>query len=259
MQISERIYLVGSEEFALSHALDCNCYLIDGGSALGIVDSGLGLGVDEMLANVKAHGFSPDRISHVLITHAHLGHWGGAAGFRERTGAEVWAPANQRSMTDPSLEPGIAQNIKFGRYPPGFEPTVCPPDGLLKDGERIAIGDIEIQSILVQGHTKDSTCFLIEDDGRRGLFSGDVVFYGGKLGILNIEGFSFDDYRRDIRKLADLEIDMLFPGHGVFVLRRAQKHIKRAIQKLSDFVMPETFFEQNEFLWDREYLEIMSD
>ena len=27
------------------------------------------------------------------------------------------------------------------------------------------------------------------------------------------------DYRRDIHKLANLEVDVLLPGHGVFVLR----------------------------------------
>lgn len=101
--------------------------------------------------------------------------------------------------------------------------------------------------------------FFFEDGGRRGLLSGDVVFYGGRLGIQNLEGFSFDDYRRDIHKLAELEIDMLLPGHGVFILQRGQKHIERAIRKLGDLVMPETFFEENEFMWAREYLDLMTE
>ena len=96
MQISEHVHLVGSEQFGLSHPLDCSCYLLDGGSALGLVDSGLGLGVDDILANVASAGFDSGKITHLLITHAHVGHWGGAALFRERTGAEVWAPAAQR-------------------------------------------------------------------------------------------------------------------------------------------------------------------
>ena len=31
--------------------------------------------------------------------------------------------------------------------------------------------------------------------------------------------------------------------HGVFTVNGGQKHLKRAIYKLNDFVMPETFFE----------------
>ena len=44
MKIGEHVYLVGSEQFSLSHPLDCNCYLIDGASALGLVDTGTGMG-----------------------------------------------------------------------------------------------------------------------------------------------------------------------------------------------------------------------
>src|SRR4051812_25882033 len=93
MRISERVYLVGSEQFGLSHPLDCNCYLIDGGSQLALVDTGLGMGVEQILANVAEEGFDPQNISHVLITHAHPGHCCGAAEIRERTGAKVCAPA----------------------------------------------------------------------------------------------------------------------------------------------------------------------
>ena len=52
MQISPHIHLVGSEQFGLSHPLDCNCYLIDGGSELALVDAGLGLGNGDILANI---------------------------------------------------------------------------------------------------------------------------------------------------------------------------------------------------------------
>ena len=260
MRISEHVYLVGSEQFALSHPLDGNCYMIDGGSALALVDTGLGLGVDDIIANVESAGFDPKKLTHVLITHAHAGHWGGAAAIRERTGAEVWAPAeHQNYLINPLEEPGIRVNVQFGRYPPGFEMQPCPPNHTFGDGDRILVGDIEFQAILVQGHTKDSTCFFFLDNDKRGLLTGDVVFYGGRLGIQNLAGFSFDDYRRDIQKLGDMQIDMLLPGHGVFILRRGQKHIDRAMRKLGDFVMPETFFEENEFMWAREYLDVMTE
>lgn len=260
MRLSEHIYVVGSEQFGLSHPLDCNCYLIDGGSELGLVDAGLGVGVDDIVENIAAAGFDPRSLKHIVITHSHLGHWGGALQLRAQLGAQVWAPAlAAATMSNIDGDPGIRLNVKFGRYPPDFEPRPCPPDYTFQDGDSLAIGNVQLRAIQVQGHTKDSTCFLFVDGDGRGLFTGDVVFYAGKLGLLNLEGFSLDDYRRDIHKLADLNVDMLLPGHGVFVLRRGQKHIQRAIQKLSDFVMPETFFETNEFMWDREYLRIMSD
>lgn len=260
LKISDHLYLVGSEQFGISHPLDCNCYLIDGGSALGLVDAGLGMGVDDILANITKAGFNPESLTHLVVTHAHLGHWGGVVELHERTGAKVLAPklgaGIMQALDD---DPATQLNVKFGRYPPGFKPRPCLPDETFDDGSEITIGDFHLKTIRVQGHTKDSTCFLFTDGDKRGLLTGDVVFYSGKLGLLNLEGFSLDDYRRDIQKLAGLDVDMLLPGHGVFVLGRGQKHINRAIHKLSDFVMPETFFETNEFMWDREYLKIMSD
>jgi glyoxylase-like metal-dependent hydrolase (beta-lactamase superfamily II) len=259
MQISPHIHLVGSEQFGLSHPLDCNCYLIDGGSELALVDAGLGLGNGDILANISSAGFRPEKLTHIIVTHSHVGHWGGADGIRRQTGAQVWAPSlGVKGMTEIENDPAIQANIKFGRYPAGFFPKPCTPDRTFGDGERIRIGNFGLTTISTAGHTKDSTCFQFEDDGRRGLLTGDVVFYAGMIGLLNLEGCSLTDYRRDIRKLESLDVDLLLPGHGVFVLRRGQKHIQRAIHKLSDFVVPRSFFEDNEFNWDREYLRTMT-
>ena len=259
MRLTKRIHLVGSEQFGLSHPLDCNCYLIDGGSELALVDCGLGLGIEEILSNITRSGFEIERLTHILITHSHIGHWGGAEGFRKRTKARVWVPSLAAStMSNIDDDPGIRINVKLKRYPSGFVPRPCVPDSTFSDGNQVKIGEVEFKMIQVQGHTKDSVCFLLEEGSTRCLFTGDTVFYAGKIGLLNLDGCSLDDYRRDISKLANLQVDALFPGHGVFVLNRGQKHIQRAINKLSDFVLPESFFEDNEFVWDREYLQILS-
>ena len=214
MKLSSHVHLVGSEQFGLSHPLDCNCYLIDGGLELGLIDTGLGLGYEDILANITNAGFQLERLRHIVLTHSHIGHWGGADAIRRRTGATVWAPENGvQGMTELQDDISIQTNLRFGRYPAGFVPQPCEPDRTFTGAGRIDIGDCELRVISTAGHTKDSTCFLI---------------------------------------------DMLLPGHGVFVLRRGQKHIQRAIHKLNDFVVPPSFFEDNEFMWDREYLRTMA-
>ena len=254
MQITENIYLVGSEQFGLSHLLDCNCYLITSGNELALIDTGLGLGADEILENICGHGFDPSKLSHVLLTHTHLGHWGGAVAIREKTGAQMWAPSEGVYwMEHVDEDRTIWQNLEQSRWPKSLNPQPCTPDHTFGDGDSIPFGDGVVKTILVQGHTRDSTCFLFETDGKRAMFSGDVVFYGGALGIINADGSNLSDYRRDFPKLANLGIDMLYPGHGVFMLRDGQKHIDRALRKLSDFVLPESFAEPNEFMWQTDY------
>lgn len=259
MRISDSVYLAGSEQFGLSHPLDCNCYLVDGGSELALVDAGLGLGVDDICSNVTRMGFSLERLRHVFITHSHNGHWGGADALRSRTGAMIWAHEDAAPlMADISRDPGIQTNLRFGRYPPGYTPRACVVDSVFRDGDRLRVGNLELQVIHTKGHTADSCCLLVDSANQRSIFTADTVFYGGKLGILNLEGCVLADYRKDIHKLAGLGVDQLFPGHGVFVLRRGQRHLDRAIHKLSDFVLPESFFEMNELMWDKEYLKLMS-
>src|SRR5579875_601763 len=101
MKICSGIYLVGSEQFGLSHPLDCNCYLIDAGPTRVLIDTGLGLGVDDILQNVSDAGFDLPSIRHIVITHSHIGHWGGANEVRARTGAKIWAPVGaEKGMRD---------------------------------------------------------------------------------------------------------------------------------------------------------------
>ena len=85
MRLSERVHLVGSGAlgFDLSEAHDCHIYLVDGGNELALVDVGSGLGAERFLANVGRQGFDPARIKHVLLTHGHGDHGGGAARIRE--------------------------------------------------------------------------------------------------------------------------------------------------------------------------------
>jgi glyoxylase-like metal-dependent hydrolase (beta-lactamase superfamily II) len=254
VQISDNLHLVGSEQFALSHMLDCNCYLLDYGDGLALVDTGLGLGVQEIVDNIRQGGFRLDSLTHILLTHTHLGHWGGAPLLRDLTGAQIWAPALGRHwMEHVDQDRTVKQNLHYGRWPRDLNPRPCSPDRVFGDGDVIRLGEHSMLAIGVQGHTKDSTCFLWESHGRRALFTGDVVFYGGLIGLINAEGSSLDDYRRDMEKLADLRIDMLLPGHSVFVLRDGQKHINRALRKLADFVLPDMFFETNEFMWQSDY------
>ncbi len=254
MQITPHLYLVGSEQFGLSHLLDCNCYLLDYGNGLALVDTGLGLGVEEILANMHGHQLDPQRLTHIFVTHAHLGHWGGAAWLREATGAEIWAPAEGRYwMEHVEEDRTIWQNLEFGRWPQQLRPVACSPDHDLVDGDTLDLGGHRLRAIVVQGHTQDSTCLAWDSPQGRALFSGDVVFYSGSLGLINAEGSSLADYRRDMPKLADLNVDMLLPGHSVFVLKNGQKHIDRALRKLQDFVLPDSFFETNEFMWQKDY------
>src|SRR5947209_5985068 len=51
-------------------------YLLTGRAGLGLVDVGSGASVEQVLAGVRAAGFDPHDIQHLVLTHVHLDHAG---------------------------------------------------------------------------------------------------------------------------------------------------------------------------------------
>src|SRR5262249_18816294 len=84
MKLSERIHLVGSGAmgFDLTDPLDCHVYLIDGGDELALIDAGAGVGAEAIVENVRAGSLDPAGIRHLILTHGHGDHAGGAAKLR---------------------------------------------------------------------------------------------------------------------------------------------------------------------------------
>jgi len=128
-----------------------------------------------------------------------------------------------------------------GIYPLDYTFPTVKVDVGVRDGDVVTFSDCHLHAIEVAGHSSHHTCYWAEIDGRRVLFSGDAVLYSGSLHLLNVPGFSLDHYRCDIEKLADLEIDVMLPGHGIFVMRYGQEHLNRAVESLRKLAMPPNF------------------
>jgi len=87
-------------------------------------------------------------------------------------------------------------------------------DFVIPDDEEIAVGDLRLHTIHTPGHTRGSTCFLLE--GHPVVFSGDTLFPGGP-GNTKFEGASFPQIIDSIdTRLFTLPVDTLvLPGHGL--------------------------------------------
>ncbi|MEM7343924.1 MAG: MBL fold metallo-hydrolase [Chloroflexota bacterium] len=224
MRLHDRIYLVGSGEMGLSDAWDCHVYLIDGGDSLALIDAGGGrpASFTRIEETIKADGFDPQRIQHLLLTHWHNDHARGAAAWRSRLEVSVYLPENERTY----LEQGQAGGIP------------CVVDRGLNHQDQIQIGDLTIQVIQVPGHSPGICAYLLDLAGYRVLFGADIVFVHGLLGLINYEGSSMAAYRQYLPRLADLNIDALLPGHLLFTLRHGQRHIDLALERLQEMFIP---------------------
>lgn len=90
------------------------------------------------------------------------------------------------------------------------------PDRTLRDGERLSVGDLQVDIIHTPGHTPGGLEFLVRSEDRPHLFSGDSLFPGGV-------GNTFGDpekFRQLLQGVREKVFDQLpddtwvYPGHG---------------------------------------------
>jgi len=239
MRVSSSLSLVASFQYGISGPLDCHVYAIRGPRGIVLVDSGAGTHTDTLLANLRLD-FGVDDVETLLVTHGHLDHCGGAASIHSKTNCRVITTEYTRRILEQADEEasGLRLARSQGVYPPDFRFTPCEVNQSFSDGEQFEAGGLSWKAIRVCGHSEDSSCFLTEIGGKPALFSADVIFYGGVLGVINAEGSGMSGYRADLRKLSNLGIEGLFPGHGLFTLRGGQRHIDVALEQLEKGFIP---------------------
>lgn len=247
MQINERVFLVGGglTGFGLSHDSDCHVYLIDGGSEAALIDAGAGLGLNDILANIDGHGLNADKISHLLLTHLHADHAGGAAGVKAAIPSITVAAAEDMA---PALRQGDEEAIALthgkrgGYYADDYRFRPCPVALDLIDGQEIVVGQISLRVITTPGHSAGHVCFVMDDGGKRYLLTGDNLFFGGKILLQPVADCSLQSHLASIRKLDGLGVDVFLPGHGAISLRNGQRHIDEALSWMDRCLVPPSFF-----------------
>ena len=243
MRISDSIFIVGggANGLGISEAHDCSIYLVRLGEQLVLVDAGCGIDPSRTLQNIERDGLDPSHIGHVLLTHCHADHAGAAAFWRAENGASIVVSEEEAPLLESANEEelGLVRARSDGVYPSDYRLAACPVDVPLSHMQRVPVGGASFTAIHVPGHSRGSVCYLCELDGRRCLFSGDVVFCGGWISLLNCPGSSLHDYGTHIARLADLAVEALLPGHFGFTLGLGQTHIDTAISGLGGLWPPD--------------------
>jgi glyoxylase-like metal-dependent hydrolase (beta-lactamase superfamily II) len=130
--------------------------------------------ISAYLADAGRHGLTIER---VIETHIHADFLSGHLELAERTGATIW-------------------------YGEGAQ-TELPID-LLHDGERISLGDVELEVRATPGHTPESISLVIYehpgDPVPYCVLTGDILFIGdvGRPDLLSGAGVSADQIARDL-------------------------------------------------------------
>jgi hydroxyacylglutathione hydrolase len=183
--------------------LACNCSIL-GDEATGeaiVIDPGDEIDrVQEILTRHRL------RAKYIVATHAHIDHVGGIEKLKRATGAAV-----VMHQADLPLYQNVGMQAEWlGVAPPG----IVDVDQLLKEGDRLHSGALELEVLHTPGHSPGSLS-LHMPGGQPKIFSGDTLFQGS-IGRTDLWGGSFQEIMRSIASKLMVFPDgtPVFPGHG---------------------------------------------
>src|SRR5207237_1384410 len=147
-------------------------YVVDTTDGLVLIDSGVESSAALVTEQMTELGLDLKRVRTILLTHTHMDHILGAARLRELTGAKIYAG---RRDCQPLRQGGPREALFSTHDVPELTTHPTTVDVELVGDETIEVGDARFEVLAMPGHTPGSMCYLLERDGQRALFAGDVI------------------------------------------------------------------------------------
>ncbi len=212
---------LGSQPTAVSSSVSlfrdtCNVYVLRSGVEAVLVDFGDG----DVLDHLAALGI--ERVTDVLLTHHHRDSLGGLRRAVD-AGIRVWAPPFDAELIYDATghwerRPlDIDYDLREDRF--SLLESV-PITGTAAEYRTTSVGGLDVFTLPTPGHTPGSVTYLVELDGRKVAFSGDLVHGEGKVWSLPATQWSYSGVEGQestivsCATLARLEPDVLLPAHG---------------------------------------------
>ena len=207
-----------------------NSYLIEGGDGtLTLVDAGTKSAPDKLLGALASLGKAPGDVTHLLLSHAHNDHTGGARRMQAATGSAVQTHEREavyvREGRMPASDPSTVGGRLMARLPgkaKGFAKVGV--DSTFADGDVLPLaGGITV--VHTPGHTPGHCSFLHPRSGV--LITADAIF--------NVRGlrYSFKNSCTDVRlsresaqRLGELDFAVAGFTHGEHVSSGAQAAVR---------------------------------
>ncbi|HMF70807.1 MAG TPA: subclass B3 metallo-beta-lactamase [Flavitalea sp.] len=214
-RIAGNLYYVGSYDLA--------SYLITTPKGNILINTGLASSLSLIKANIQALGFSLADVKILLTTQAHYDHTGAMAAIKKLTGAKMMVDEKDAGV----LADGGRSDYALGGNGSTYEPVKA--DRLLRDGDSIKLGDMQLVMLHHPGHTKGSCSFLfdVKDENRsyRVLIANmPTIVTEKKFSEISSYPGIAKDYRYTLDAMKKLSFDIWLSSHaGQFALHTKHK------------------------------------
>lgn len=201
----------------------CSVYLVNTHSEEGLVliDCGMSL---EMIKKINKVNLNPMDIIHCIITHFHIDHIGACYDLKQfNKNVNYYA---HEFDADAIEEKGHDKETAAMWYGVKYQPVKL-TKRLKGNSEILRFGIYDFQCIHTPGHTPGSISILIETEDKKKILFGQDLHGPIIPGVSN-----YDDYQNSLRKILDLNADILCEGHfGIF---QPASEVQRYINKYLD-------------------------
>jgi glyoxylase-like metal-dependent hydrolase (beta-lactamase superfamily II) len=194
----------------------CNVYVVRSGNEAILVDFGTG----DVLDALPEIGV--ERVTDVLVTHHHRDQVQGLP-HAAAAGIRIWVPGPEQELfTRPERRRqsrGVLNN--YNTREDRFSITESVPiAGPIPEYIPTEFGAVTVTAVPLPGHTVGSVGFLVDVDGRRAAFTGDLIAGPGKVWSLAATQWTYagpEGLAASVLSLLDLRDrapDLLLPAHG---------------------------------------------
>lgn len=194
-----------------------------GDRQVALVDSGADQAGEAILAELRRRQLGPEAVVAILVTHGHSDHTGGLRQFPQ---AQVMA----LEAEVPLVEGRASARGPLTRLIP-VSPTGVKVTRVLRDGEVVMLGDVQIRVYAMPGHTMGSAAYFV--DGA--LLIGDSADVASD-GSLHRSPWLFSDSYADNRaSLVRLEQRLVADGANVKAIVPSHSGTADGLATLTEF------------------------
>jgi len=154
------------------------CYVVEAADQVALIEVGSNSSAGRILDVLERRGWSSEQVSHVIVTHVHLDHAGGAGRLMQLLPNAVLVvhPRGARHMIDPSqLEAGTRAVYGDAVFEHMHGHLIAVPRErviTMEDGDTLEIGQRVLLFRDTPGHARHHFC--VWDEQTRGWFTGDT-------------------------------------------------------------------------------------
>ena len=158
---------------------ECNAVYLIAADQPALVEAGPGADGVLVLEALRRLGVGRVDLAHIVVTHIHMDHAGGAGALTRRfPRATIWVhERGARHLADPTrLVASTARTYGAERMRALYGETLPVPAGRIStvtDGERILLGDRSLSVVYTPGHASHHIALLDDADGA--VFTGEAI------------------------------------------------------------------------------------